>query len=950
MFSQSKAIGAMSLFAVTAVLLACEGPGSEGGAGSFFEDESVGTTTIAVTIKFSDFGKPVNIEAPEVRPTPQSARVEAARAFEAVVEAPVLEEATAARVLGNSERVTIQTAMNAMMADNSLRYVPANGASTNSWSDNPSGDGIVALYPHYLRFATTTYFYCWDFSGNITTQSESSDSRVCPPAAMPAPTTPVARAAPAMPAPTAPVSRAAPAMPAPTAPVARAAPAMPAPTAPVARAAPIPTRIPTRAPTRVANPTPFPTPTPTALPFRDFEITLYQGEDEVGGALLRYSDLLKIGKPIVLNFWAGKLPPSRIELPHLERLHREFGDRITVLAVDLGGLMNLGTEVDAVELLQELEFIAPAGRVSDESILRLFEIVALPTTLFIRPDGSILAKWSGVANFDVLAASTKELLVGYSGPDYVEIVSISPGPTTHLPVSQIVEFDVVVRYGLGSADQTFLQMYLEEFTHVDDICTVGVHRTNGATRTFINRGENALSFAVTWPGGTGPGYVVPGFNFWDEQGAKISSFGLDREYCYPFGLESTATGQTGTATATKVRPGTSVLIDSSRDGGVWWFPQAGPFDPNAPHQGKAVADYLRSTGYAVTELPRPFEITTELLEQYSVVVRAGEFGSYTDSELDAYRAYVSSGGKLLLLHDSDHFDLLGPVFGLEFAGTTRGNMTVALAEPHPVTEGVPPFTYGVGSGLILVPASALILGHMAEGGFLDLNDNGALDEGEPPSPPVMGLMSFGQGRIVFAGDTNFLLWVPQPLTANILAWLTGQPTPTPTPATASPTPKPLPLKEWRLERIQVDGSAVTVLLQVFAGIDVRATLDGKVPDQTKPPPPYLEFVFRNVEAGEHAIELKDVVGFSETAVVTVYAASPTPTPAPAPIQPLSGLVSWWPGDGTAEDIVGGNHGTLLNGATFAPGVVGQAISFDGLDDYVEIGDISDFEITSATAS
>jgi hypothetical protein len=54
------------------------------------------------------------------------------------------------------------------------------------------------------------------------------------------------------------------------------------------------------------------------------------------------------------------------------------------------------------------------------------------------------------------------------------------------------------------------------------------------------------------------------------------------------------------------------------------------------------------------------------------------------------------------------------------------------------------------------------------------------------------------------------------------------------------------------------------------------------------------------------------------------------------VEPPSGLVSWWPGDGDADDIVGDNHGTLQNGATFANGVVGQAFSFDGVDDFVSI--------------
>lgn len=50
--------------------------------------------------------------------------------------------------------------------------------------------------------------------------------------------------------------------------------------------------------------------------------------------------------------------------------------------------------------------------------------------------------------------------------------------------------------------------------------------------------------------------------------------------------------------------------------------------------------------------------------------------------------------------------------------------------------------------------------------------------------------------------------------------------------------------------------------------------------------------------------------------------------------PPSDIVGWWPGDGNADDIAGGNDGSLTNGATFAAGAVGDAFSFDGVDDYV----------------
>jgi hypothetical protein len=49
---------------------------------------------------------------------------------------------------------------------------------------------------------------------------------------------------------------------------------------------------------------------------------------------------------------------------------------------------------------------------------------------------------------------------------------------------------------------------------------------------------------------------------------------------------------------------------------------------------------------------------------------------------------------------------------------------------------------------------------------------------------------------------------------------------------------------------------------------------------------------------------------------------------PKCVPPPSGLMSWWPGDGNANDIVGTNKGSLQNGATFAPGLVGQAFSLN----------------------
>src|SRR5437870_851361 len=54
--------------------------------------------------------------------------------------------------------------------------------------------------------------------------------------------------------------------------------------------------------------------------------------------------------------------------------------------------------------------------------------------------------------------------------------------------------------------------------------------------------------------------------------------------------------------------------------------------------------------------------------------------------------------------------------------------------------------------------------------------------------------------------------------------------------------------------------------------------------------------------------------------------------------PLSNLVSYWPGDGNADDIVGGNNGGLQNGAAFTSGEVGQSFCLgNGGNRFVLIG-------------
>ncbi len=65
------------------------------------------------------------------------------------------------------------------------------------------------------------------------------------------------------------------------------------------------------------------------------------------------------------------------------------------------------------------------------------------------------------------------------------------------------------------------------------------------------------------------------------------------------------------------------------------------------------------------------------------------------------------------------------------------------------------------------------------------------------------------------------------------------------------------------------------------------------------------------------------------------------TPLPA------GLVSWWRAEGDGQDLVGGNHGTVRNGAAFAAGQVGQAFLLDGVSGHISIPDHPSLDLLAA---
>jgi Concanavalin A-like lectin/glucanases superfamily/Protein kinase domain len=89
---------------------------------------------------------------------------------------------------------------------------------------------------------------------------------------------------------------------------------------------------------------------------------------------------------------------------------------------------------------------------------------------------------------------------------------------------------------------------------------------------------------------------------------------------------------------------------------------------------------------------------------------------------------------------------------------------------------------------------------------------------------------------------------------------------------------------------------------------------------------------------------------SEMEIRALYDAGEHGKRVPPPAMPQNlpaGLVGWWRGEGNARDHANNHDGVLKNGASFALGKVGQAFSFDGVDDFVLVPRTDDFDVGKA---
>ena len=92
------------------------------------------------------------------------------------------------------------------------------------------------------------------------------------------------------------------------------------------------------------------------------------------------------------------------------------------------------------------------------------------------------------------------------------------------------------------------------------------------------------------------------------------------------------------------------------------------------------------------------------------------------------------------------------------------------------------------------------------------------------------------------------------------------------------------------------------------------------------------------DAGNYWVVVTNQYGSATSSVVTLAVLNCTAPPA--------GLVSWWPGNGNALDIISGNNGVATNGVTYAPAEVGEGFDFTTNHAGVVIGNPTNLQLQS----
>lgn len=127
------------------------------------------------------------------------------------------------------------------------------------------------------------------------------------------------------------------------------------------------------------------------------------------GNAVRLSD--KLGRPIILNFWATWCPPCRRELPDFDKLFKEYGDRVEFMMINLTDGRR-DTVAGTKRFVAEKGYSFPLYFDTRFSASNAYTVSSIPQTTFIDKNGNVFKTRIGAMNEATLRSYINTLLGG----------------------------------------------------------------------------------------------------------------------------------------------------------------------------------------------------------------------------------------------------------------------------------------------------------------------------------------------------------------------------------------------------------------------------------------------------------------------------------------------------------------------------------------------------------
>ena len=121
------------------------------------------------------------------------------------------------------------------------------------------------------------------------------------------------------------------------------------------------------------------------------------------GGVQELAEVAGTGTPVVLNFWSSTCIPCLKEMPAIEQVRQELDGQVTVVGVDV-----TDTEEAGKDMVASTGVTYRNARDPRAEIFAVFGGIALPRTVLIDGDGTVVATHSGELSADELTTLLDE--------------------------------------------------------------------------------------------------------------------------------------------------------------------------------------------------------------------------------------------------------------------------------------------------------------------------------------------------------------------------------------------------------------------------------------------------------------------------------------------------------------------------------------------------------------